>query len=389
MLVPTFTGLAVTDLMQGHFQFLVDFGFTSQMEEELDKIASGEQEYIPYLRKFYLGSDGLRSKVENEDDKIDPEKARSIKFQHISNLDIRIGKYGAYFQFTDPESGEITKASVPEDMAPADLTVESVDKIVEQVKAGPISLATDPETDKKIYLRTGSYGPYLQLGDVPDEEGGKLKRVSIPKTIEPDTIDADMAIKLINLPRTLGEHPETGKPIITNTGRFGPYIMHDGDFRSLKKEDSILTVDYTRAMEILAMPKRSRRKGTALRDLGPHPTTKEKVEIFDGPYGPYFKVGKANIAMGKDMDPEKVTLAEALVVVNAKMPEGKAAAKAAKAAKKKAVKKKAKKKTAKKKTAKKAGKKTAKKAAKKLAKKSTKDADAGEAPPIQSDSSAE
>ncbi len=346
VLVPTFTGLAVTDLMQDHFNEFVDFGFTSKMEEELDKIASGEQEYIPYLQKFYLGNTGLRSKVESEDDKIDPEKARSIIFDHISNLDIRIGKYGAYFQFTDPNSGEIIKASVPEDMAPADLTVDSIDKIVEQVKAGPVSLAVDPETDKKIFLRTGSYGPYLQLGDIPDEESGKLKRVSIPKTIEPDTITSDMAIKLINLPRTLGEHPETGKPIITNTGRFGPYVMHDGDFRSLKKEDSILTVDLVRALEILAMPKRSRRKAAALRDLGEHPGTKNKIGIFDGPYGPYFKVGKTNVAMPKEMDPQKVTLQEALAVVSSKVDTGKAAAKSSKSTKKRAVKKKAKKKTA-------------------------------------------
>lgn len=339
VLVPTFTGLAVTDLMRGHFNDLVDFGFTSKMENELDKIASGEQEYLPYLRDFYLGNNGLQAKVEKEDDKIDPEKARSIHFEHISNLDIRIGKYGAYFEFKDPETGEITKASVPEDMAPADLTEDSVDKIVEQVKAGPVPLATDPETQKKIFLRTGSYGPYLQLGDVADEETGKLKRVSVPKNIEPEQIDSEMAIKLINLPRTLGVHPDTQKPIITNTGRFGPYIMHDGDFRSLKKDDSILSIELPRALEILAMPKRSRRKGTALRDLGEHPQTKDKVEIFDGPYGHYFKVGKTNVAMPKEIDPEKVTLAEALVVLDGKIDTAKVAAKTAKAEKKKTVKK--------------------------------------------------
>ena len=338
VLIPTFTGLAVTRLMSAHFQELVDFDFTSKMEESLDAIATGSLKHLPYLREFYLGEKGLRNRVDTEEKRIDPEKARSLKFAHISNLDIRVGKYGPYFEYTDPETGEITKASVPEDMAPADLTVESIDKIVEQVKAGPVSLAIDPETQKAIFLRNGSYGPYLQLGDIPDEETGRLKRVSIPKTIEPADIDDKMAIQLINLPRKLGVHPELGKDIITNTGRFGPYVMCDGDFRSLKKDDSIFTVDLTRALEIFAMPKRSRRRGTVLRSLGEHPGTKNKLDIFDGPYGPYIKYGTANVALPKDTSHEKLTLEEAIKLVDDKGGKKKKTAKKS-AAKKTAPKK--------------------------------------------------
>lgn len=323
VLTPTFTGFAVTKLMSKHFAELVDFGFTSQMEESLDKIADGQLDYIPYLKNFYLGDKGLQARVEREGHRIDPEEARSIRFDHIKGLDIHIGKFGPYFQYHDPDTNTVTKASVPEDMAPADLNVESIKKIVEQVKEGPKSLAVDPTTGKKIFLRTGSYGPYLQLGDaadVVDEKGGKarVKRVSIPKTIDPAAVTPEMAIGLINLPRKLGKLPGTEKEIVANTGRFGPYVMCDGDFRSLKKDDNVLTVTYERAVEILSQPKKSRRRGQALRDLGEHPETKTKIEIFDGPYGPYIRYGKTNVSIPKEMDHEKLTMADALKFIGEK-----------------------------------------------------------------------
>jgi DNA topoisomerase-1 len=345
VLTPTFTGFAVTRLMSNHFSELVDFGFTSQMEESLDKIASGELEYIPYLKEFYLGEKGLQSRVAREDHRINPEEARTMRFDHIQGLDIHIGKFGPYFQFHDPETKTVTKASVPEDMAPADLNMESIKKIVEQVKEGPKSLAIDPATGKKIFLRTGSYGPYLQLGEASEAETGdgkgRLKRVSVPKTIEPSTLTAELAIGLINLPRKLGPNPANGKDIVANTGRFGPYVMCDGDFRSLKKEDNVISVTYERALNIFSQPKKSRRRGQALRDLGEHPDTKTKIEIFDGPYGPYIKYGKSNVSIPKEMDHEKITLEAALGFIRDKGDEEpvKAAAKSAKSPKKKAVKK--------------------------------------------------
>lgn len=330
VLVPTFTGFAVTKLMSKHFSKFVDFKFTSQMEESLDQIASGQLEYVPYLKEFFLGEGGLEKAVAREDKLIDPDDARSIKLDHIPGLQVFVGKYGPYFEYQSRTSNEVVKASVPEDMAPADLSVESVEKIVQQVKEGPKSLAVDPETKKQIFLRTGSYGPYLQLGEPTGEKGERIKRVSIPKTIDPLAVSPEMAIGLINLPRKLGPHPTTGKDIVANTGRFGPYVMHDGDFRSLKKEDDILTVSFARAMEIFSTPKKSRRRGAALRELGMHPVLKEKIEIFDGPYGHYLKVGKTNVSIPKEQDHEKVTLEDALKLIGEREAEPAVAAKAAK-----------------------------------------------------------
>lgn len=313
VLVPTFTGFVVTELMGKHFHELVDTKFTSMMEEKLDEIAEGKLDYLPYLEEFFLGPKGLQARVEKEDKNIKPEEARSLHFNHLKNLEIFVGKYGPYFEHTDPSSGEITKASLPESMAPSDLNEESVHSLVEQVKRGPLSLGTDPDTKLPIFLKTGSYGPYLQLGDVPKSDKEKLKRVSIPKGIDPNTIDEPTAIAIIGLPRLLGNHPDTGKEIRAGVGRFGPYVVHEKDFRSLKKDDNVLTVDFKRAMELLTAPKGSRRRGSqVIRALGNHPATKEPVEILEGPYGLYIKHGKINATVPKEKKAEDVTMDEAV-----------------------------------------------------------------------------
>lgn len=311
-LVPTFTGFVVTELLSKHFQELVDTKFTSNMEEKLDEIAEGKLEYLPYLKSFYLGKDGLEEKVAKEDKKIDPEQARSLHFEHLKNLNIYVGKYGPYFEYIEPKTGEIVKASLPESMAPSDLNEGSIQSLVEQVKRGASSLGTDPVTNLPIFLKTGSYGPYLQLGEVPADPKQKLKRVSIPKGIDPNAIDQTLALRILELPRLVGHHPETGKEIRANVGRFGPYVVHEKDFRSLKKEDSVLDVDLKRALELFAQPKGRGRRSTPLRTVGEHPDTKEPIELFDGPYGLYVKHGKINATVPKEKKPEELTLPEAL-----------------------------------------------------------------------------
>ena len=317
-LIPSFTGVAVTDFMKKYFTNLVDFSFTSKMEDSLDQIAKGKLKHIPYLKEFYLGEHGLQEKVKKEEESISAIEARSVILNHIKNLDIKIGKYGPYFEYKDSKTGELIRGSIPENLAPSDLTESSVDKLIEQTKEGPTSLAKDPETKKDIFLRTGAYGHYLQLGDLPDEKTGKLKRVSLPKNIDPENIDKKTAIAIINLPRKIGVHPELKKDIVTNIGRFGPYVMCDGDFRSLKKEDNIITIDLKRALELLSAPKKQRRGSVALRTIGNHSKTKEKIEVFNGPYGPYIKYDKKNISIPKKLDYEKMTLVEAEKLIDEK-----------------------------------------------------------------------
>lgn len=311
-LVPTFTGFVVTELLRKHFPALVDTQFTSNMEEKLDEIAEGKLAYLPYLKEFYLGKNGLEQRVADEDKKIVPEEARSLHFDHLKNLDIFVGKYGAYFEYTNPKTHEKVKASLPESMAPSDLNQDSIENLVEQVKRGAESLGADPETKLPIFLKTGSYGPYVQLGDIPADPKVKLKRVSIPKGIDPNTVDLTLALKILSLPRLLGTHPETGKEIRAGLGRFGPYVVCEKDFRSLKKDDNVLYVDLARALELFAQPKGRGRRSQVLRTIGEHPETKSPVEILEGPYGLYVKHEKTNATVPKEKKPEDLTMAEAV-----------------------------------------------------------------------------
>ena len=337
-LVPTFTGFVVTELLRKHFPSLVDTQFTSNMEEKLDEIAEGKLAHLPYLKEFYLGKNGLEQRVADEDKKIVPEEARSLHFDHLKNLDIFVGKYGAYFEYLDGKTKEKVKASLPESMAPSDLNQDSIENLVEQVKKGAQSLGNDPETNLPIFLKTGSYGPYVQLGDIPADPKQKLKRVSIPKGIDPNSVDLALSLKILSLPRFLGMNPANGKEIRAGLGRFGPYVVCEKDYRSLKKDDSVLDVTLERALELFAQPKGRGRRSQVVRTIGEHPETKSPVEILEGPYGLYVKHEKTNATLPKEKKPEEVTMEEAVKLLAEKdaanpPKRGRGGAKAAKATK--------------------------------------------------------
>ncbi len=371
-LVPTFTALVVSKLLVNYFPDYVDTNFTSGMENSLDNIAQGEQDWAQYLNKIYFGEKGIKTQVENQEEKIDPELSRSITLQGLDGLDFRVGRYGAYVCKVDKQTGEEVCASVPESHFPADMTSELAEKFIDQKINGADALGKDPETDLPIYALTGRYGPYVQLGD-SDGEKEKPKRVSIPANVDFDTITLDQALQLLRLPITLGDHPDTGKVIKANIGRFGPYVVHDGDFRSIPKEEAVFDIKLERALELLAMPKK-RGRSSALKELGNYPDTEDKISVFNGKYGPYLKCGKTNVSIPEDIDHTKITLEKAIELLSTKVEEANSKKKKKKT-KKKAAKKKTKKKAAtKKKTAKKktAKKKVAKKAKKKATKKKTK-----------------
>jgi len=318
-LVPTFTAFAVTSLLEQHFPDLVDTRFTARMEETLDDISTGEVDYLPYLKEFYLGDEGLETQVKERESEIDPNEARTIELENL-DAKVRIGRYGAFLE-VDGEEGTV-KASIPKDLTPSDLDPDQVETLLRQKTEGPDKLGFHPETGEPIYILIGAYGPYVQLGDVTDENP-KPKRASLPKGITPDNVTLEQAVGLLSLPRLLGVHPETGGKVQAGLGRFGPYIVHDQgkegkEYRSLKAGDDLLTVGLDRALEILAEPKTGRGRRAAakpLRELGKHPKDEEPINIYDGPYGPYIKYGKVNASLPEGQTVEGITLETALEAI--------------------------------------------------------------------------
>ncbi|MCL6436034.1 MAG: type I DNA topoisomerase [Leptolyngbyaceae cyanobacterium HOT.MB2.61] len=322
-LVPTFTAFAVTSLLEKYFPDLVDTSFTARMEQTLDDISTGEVQWLPYLKEFYLGETGLETQVKEQESQIDPNEARSVELENL-DAKVRIGRFGAYLEV---ENGDgLVKASIPKDLTPSDLDPEQVETLLRQKTEGPDKVGFHPETGEPIYLLIGAYGPYVQLGDAT-EDNPKPKRASLPKGVTPEQVTLEMAVGLLALPRTLGVHPETGGRIQASLGRFGPYVVHDQgkngkDYRSLKAGDDVLTIDLERALELLSEPKASRGKRGAtakpLRELGAHPEDGEPVNIYDGPYGPYIKHGKVNASLPEGQTVEAITMETALEALAAK-----------------------------------------------------------------------
>ncbi|MGL5062777.1 MAG: topoisomerase C-terminal repeat-containing protein, partial [Microcoleus sp.] len=325
-LIPTFTAFAVTTLLENHFPDLVDTGFTSRMEQTLDEIATGEAKWLPYLQKFYAGETGLATQVEQQETQIDPKVARTVELENLS-AKVCIGKYGAYLE-SETEEG-LVKASIPQDLTPADLDPEKVEFLLKQKTEGPDKLGLHPETGEPIFVLVGNYGPYVQLGEV-SEENKKPKRSSLPKGTDKDSVTLEMAVSLLTLPRLLGNHPETGAKVQANLGMYGPYVVHDQgkvgkDYRSIKPPDDVLTIALDRALELLAQPKTGRgrsKSATPLKELGLHPASGEPINVYDGRYGPYVKHGDINASLAKDESVENFTLQRALELLSAKEAAG-------------------------------------------------------------------
>jgi DNA topoisomerase-1 len=323
-LIPTFTAFAVTDLLEKHFPDIVDPSFTSKMEQTLDEISTGEAQWLPYLKKFYLGEQGLETLVKERETEIDASKARTVELENL-DAKVRIGKYGPYIEVTNGE--EVITASIPKNLTPADLNPKQVEILLKQKISGPDQLGRHPETGEPIYIKLGTYGPYVQLGDKTDENP-KPKQASLLKGVTPETVTLDMAVGLLSLPRALGTHPETGGKVQASLGRFGPYVVHDQgkegkDYRSLKSTDDVLTISLNRALELLAEPKKGRaaaksKSKEALRELGTHPEDDSPVNIYDGPYGPYIKHGKTNASLPEGESVENITLSTAIELLSAK-----------------------------------------------------------------------
>lgn len=377
-LVPSWTAFAVIRLMEEHFSSLVDYQFTAEMEDYLDQISRNERENLAFLQEFYFGNDlvteniapggvGLKPLLEQKVAEIDPRIACSYplngdSFQADfdngeSTVMVRVGRYGPYV-----ERGE-QRASLPEDLPPDELTLEKAEELLQKQQMGEEPLGIHPETQKPIFVKQGRFGPYVQMGAADDEE---KKNASLLRGMTVEALDLEMAVKLLSLPRTLGEHPADGEPVIATQGRFGPFLKHGSESRSLPPGASLLEITLEEALAILAQPKaagRGRAAATPLKVYDESPVTGNKIELRDGRYGLYVTDGETNASLPKDTSGEELTFEQALELLAARAAAG--GTKKKKATKKKAAKKAAKKKTAKATTAKKATK-------KKVAKKATK-----------------
>ena len=302
-LSPTYLGLAITQLLENHFTALVDKDFTAKMENELDAISRGELEPIPFMENFYFGNKkhlGLEKMLE---EKVDIGKACTIPLPTGYNDDVeaRIGKFGPYLRKEDDTR------SIPQNIFVGDLTDDIIDSLFKDQREDAV-LGKDPESKEDILLKKGPYGHYVQLGET-------TKRKAIPKGTEVDSVDLELAIKLISLPRVVGKHPDTGVDITADYGRYGPYLKMDKSNARLIGPATPLTVTVDEAVELLS---KSKKGSSELKTLGKHPDTGEELVLKEGRYGPYISDGKLNAALRSGNDPNSITLEEAVELINLK-----------------------------------------------------------------------
>ncbi|HUE07546.1 MAG TPA: type I DNA topoisomerase [Acidimicrobiales bacterium] len=374
-LVPSFTAFAVVGLLERYFTNLVDYGFTASMEDDLDEIAAGTGEALPWLTRFYFGSDapgamasdgtevdtlGLKATVAAHLAEIDAREINSIPLGEGTDgeqIVARVGRYGPYLQ-----RGE-DRASIPDDLAPDELTIERAEEILAAPSNDRV-LGTDPESGLEVQVKAGRFGPYVQMGEVVDG-GEKPRTASLFSSMDPATLTFEQALELLRIPRTVGTDPETGEEVVAHNGRFGPYLKRGSDTRSLGSEEQLLTVTLDEARALFAQPKQRRGRTAAppLRELGTDPSTNLPVVVKEGRFGPYVTDGTTNASLRKGDTVEAIDMERASELLAERRAAGpstrkkKAAKKKAPAKKKAAAKKAPAKKTASKKTtaAKKAG----------------------------------
>jgi DNA topoisomerase-1 len=303
--MPTDVGRVVNRFLTEHFTRYVDYGFTAHLEDELDEVSEGKRDWIPVLDEFWKGFSKLiaeKQSIERKD--VTQELIDEACPKCGKPLSKRLGKRGSFIGCTGFPECDFTRS----------LSGETEDD-----GSARRELGTHPETSQTVLLLRGPYGYYVQLGEVVEGEKTKPKRVSWPKEMPPEQADLAGALKLLSLPRELGSHPVSGKKVIVNIGRFGPYIGHDGKFKSIPRADSIFDISLDRAVELLAQ---AREGNTVLRVLGDHPDDKASVEICSGRYGPYVRHGKINATLPKGVSPDAITLEEALELIAAKVAKG-------------------------------------------------------------------
>lgn len=402
-LVPTLTAFAVVNLLERHFPGFIDVSFTSEMESALDAIAHGEGDRVRYLRAYYLGDGGLATTVAAKEDAIQAQEARHVPLPALERqqdeksddgncdapLRVFVGPYGPYVE------GDTTM-SLPPSMAPEEVTPDALHRML-AARSTATNLGVEPRSGLAVHVRTGKYGPYVQLGGDGDGDGASdaaaaggeaeqqqqqreqeeddkekdeeeeaeesaqqrgpqrqrrqqrgragMRRVSIPKSIDSSTLDLQLALRLLSMPRVLGAHPETGTEVRAGYGRYGPFLLHDGEFTRLGSDASDpLHIELAEALQVLRKrASRARSSGGATSDdaaaasdasktsasssspvlsLGEHPSRGGVVEVRHGRFGPYIRHNKVNAKIPDEMDPAAVTLDDAVRLLESKLARG-------------------------------------------------------------------
>ena len=337
-LVPSFKAFAVVQLLEKHFADLVDYAFTARMEDELDAIAEGREEAVPWLKRFYFGVDaapaknkkaaspsstsnlsvGLRTLVAERLNEIDARAINSLplgKDDQDRDIIIRVGRYGPYLQRQDDT------ASLPEDLPPDEVTLEKAIQLLD-APSGDRLLGTEPESGLPVYVRTGRFGAYVQLGEAGGKE--KPRTGSLLKTMTPASMTLEDALKMLSLPRVVGEHPESHEPITAQLGRYGPYITCGKDSRSVEKEEEVFTITQEQALQLLAQPKtRGRRKAAEpIKTLGKDEFSGGEITLREGRFGYYVTDGETNASLSKGDSIETIDNARAQELLHNRRERG-------------------------------------------------------------------
>lgn len=344
-LVPTFTAFAVVDLLASYLGWLVDYQFTAKMEDDLDEISNGRAKRLDYLRRFFLGGEnkkvtpGLRDHVSGVDEHIDPRKICSIPLGSNADgelVEVRVGRYGPFLSCGDK------RVSVPDETPPDELTLEKAIDLLQKGGDGPKVLGNDPATGLQVFVKVGRFGPYFQLGEAAEKPKGKKgkkaskddkpKMASLLAGMAPETVTLEQALATLALPRTVGTAKTSDgqdEPVLAANGRYGPYLKWGKETRSIPAGHTPLTVDLALALQLFAQPKaggRGRRGAPgaqkARREVGESPVTKQVIKLLDGRYGPYVTDGVTNASLGKDENPDELTLARALELLAARAAKG-------------------------------------------------------------------
>ncbi|MBV9694850.1 MAG: topoisomerase DNA-binding C4 zinc finger domain-containing protein, partial [Alphaproteobacteria bacterium] len=321
--IPEDKGRLVTAFLTSFFKRYVEYGFTADLEEKLDEVSAGDLDWKQLLRDFWRDFSAAVGETKNlkitdvinELDEIlgphifpatepgvDPRKCPLCG---DGRLNLKLGRFGAFVGCSNYPNCKFTR---------------QIGQSNGEGGGQPVELGPDPHTGEIITLRSGRFGPYVQLGD-----GDKPKRASIPKGTDASAVDLELAIKLLSLPREVGKHPETGEPIVANLGRYGPYVQHQKQYASLESDEDVFTIGLNHAVTLIAERKAKgfkRRGPEALKELGPDPTTGDTIKVMKGRYGAYVTDGKTNATLPGTTTPETVTLAEALELIAARAAKG-------------------------------------------------------------------
>lgn len=335
-LVPQWIAFPVTRLLQERFSDLVDYDFTAELEEDLDRIARGEYKRGEWLHKFYFGDAdhrGLKDVALAATEEID---ARALNTLEISpTINLRVGRYGPFLEVTDPDTGEVKNVNLPLELAPDELTPERAQQIADEPPVVDRVLGADPATGLDIVAKKGRFGPYvtevLPEPEAPAEDAPKKKKAAAPKpktaslfqSMDIDTIDLATALTLLALPREVGEDPESGEMITAQNGRYGPYLKKGTDTRSLDSEEKIFDIDLEGAVQRFAEPKYGgRRQASALKTFEADPVSGKPILLKDGRFGPYVTDGEINATVPRGMSLDDLDFEAAVQLIADKRAKG-------------------------------------------------------------------